>query len=101
MSSTYSSVPWTAEELTRFEALNPPCLSIVPVHLFSKHSANRPLIVDEGYSQMEWLPLCPIPNRLYSTVFSRGINMFSGNEPFLGRRCSCPPLLKTFSQSTS
>lgn len=101
MSSTYSSVPWTAEEMTGFEALNPPCLSIVSVHLFLKHSANRPLIVDEGYSQMEWLPPCPITNLLYSTVVSRGIDMFRGSEPFLGRRCSCPPLLKTFSQSNS
>ncbi len=101
MSSTYSSVPWTAEELTGFEALNQPCLSIVPVHLFLERSANRPLLVDEGYSQLEGLPPCPIPIRLYSTVVSRGIDLFRGSEPFLGRRCSCPPLLKTFSQSTS
>ncbi len=51
------TLPWTAEELTRFEALNLYCWSVIPCHLFLEHSANRPHeFVDERYSQLEWLP---------------------------------------------
>ncbi len=102
MSSTYSSVPWTAEEMTGFEAFNPPCFSIVPVHLFWKHSVNRPHeFVDEKYYQLEWLPPCPISIRLYSTMDSRGVETFRGVEPILLERHFLPPFPRAFSQSTS